>query len=225
MRKKIIYILFALNVLLLAISGAFVFFGFKEKDLFKTMEAEEIIIRSPSSKAIISLKINQNTPEISITDEKGKSRIYLNSTGMYLKNNNDKIIGSFTTLADGGGGFGLADNEGMASSILRGGNNPSLALFGNKADPIAAFGVMQNVPHLLVSADQGNESILLHGGQRSGMMVLDEEGKLSVFICKEGVFQGKQQTWLKETPEKNKFFSHKKDKEILFPDSDQNKCR
>jgi hypothetical protein len=97
-----------------------------------------------------------------------------------------------------------------------------LALFGNKADPIAAFGIVQNVPHLVVSAENGTEGILLHGGERSGMMVLDEMGQLKIFICKDGIFQGKQETQFKEPPKKEKYFSHQEDKALLFPDS-QNK--
>jgi hypothetical protein len=217
-KKNFIYILIGINILLLIPSIACIFLGFKDKDLYKSLEAEEITIRKAGSKAIISLKINKDMPEISINDENGKSKIYFNSSGLYLKNKDDKIIGSFTTLADGGGGFGLADREGMASSIIRGGDNPSLALFGNKPDPIAAFGIVQNVPHLIVSAENGSEGILLHGGERSGMMVLDETGQLKIFICKDGIYQGKQETMHKETPKKEKYFSHKEDKELLFPD-------
>lgn len=227
MKKNFIYILLCINILLLIPSAAFIFLSFKDKDLYKTLEAEEIIIRKPGAKSVISLKTNKDIPEISISDEKGKTKIYFNGTGVYLKNNNDKIIGSFTILADGGGGFGLADSEGMASSILRGGNNPSLALFGNKPEPVAAFGVIQSVPHLLVSADNGSEGVLLHGGQRSGMMVLDEAGQLKVFICKDGIYQGKQETWYKdsEPPKKEKFFSYKEDKAKLFPDSESKNLR
>lgn len=168
-------------------------------------------------------KNHEPTIELSCEDDpqvlvlkKGKSKISFNSSGIFLKNEKEKIVGSLTTLADGGGGFGLADSEGMASSILRGGSNPSLALFGNKVDPITSFGVLQNVPHLLLSGDTGNESVLLHGGTRSGMMVLDEEGKLKVFICKDGIYQGKE-SLKEESNKKEKYFSYTEDKKYLFP--------
>lgn len=225
MKSKIVYILLGLNVLLLTVFSSFVLLGFKNKDLYKTIEAEEIIIRSPGSRSIISLKSTNSMPEISINDENGKSKVYFNSSGFFLKNDKDKIIGSFTTLSDGGGGFGLADSEGMAASVIRGGEDPSIALFGNRADPIASFGVTKNVPHLMVSAENGDEGVLLHGGQRSGMMVLDEVGKLKVFICKDGIYQGKKEEELKETPQKHKYFSYTKDKEVLFPDAEKNSVR
>jgi hypothetical protein len=225
-KKNTIYLLLSINIVMLLSFLTFVFYGFKGKDHpIKIIEAEEIVIKHPDSKATISLKVDVSGPEISINDEKGRAKIYFNGSGLYLKNGSDKIIGSFTTLADGGGGFGLADKEGMASSIIRGGDNPSLSLFGNKADPIAAFGIMQNVPHLIVSAQTGNEGILLHGGKRSGLMVLDESGQLKIFICKDGIFQGKQETWFNEPPEKHKYFTHKEDKAILFPDADKKNLR
>ena len=225
MKKTFVYMLLGVNILLLTFLSAFIFFGFKQKDLFKTIEAEEIIIRGPRSKSIISLKATKNTPEITILDENGKTKIYVNKMGLYLKNDKDKIIGSFTSLADEGGGLGLADSNGMASSIIRGGSNPSLSLFGNKADPLASFGVVNNIPNLIVSAENGNEGLLLHGGKRSGMMLLDELGKLKVFICKDGIYQGKEEELEQEHPQKRKYFSHKQDKELLFPDSEGNILR
>ncbi|MCF6305898.1 MAG: hypothetical protein L3J33_11070, partial [Rhodobacteraceae bacterium] len=122
-------------------------------------------------------------------------------------------------LNDGSGGFGLANHEGLASTIVRGGENPCFALFGNRSEPIAALGVMQEVPHLIVSGNVGNEGVLIHGGEHSGMMVLSEKGELKVFINKDGIFQNKQQASGPEA--KPKYFSLVEEKKVLFPDSKQ----
>jgi hypothetical protein len=168
------------------------------------------------NKVLAEVKTENDNAEFTIFNGKEKAKIALNSSGIYLKNDNEKIVGSLTTLADGGGGFGLADQKGLAATILRGGDNPSIAMFADKAEPIGAFGVMQNVPHLMVMAENGNEGILLHGGKRSGMMVLDEIGQLKLFICKDGIYQGKQEKQL-ESNKKPKFFSYSDDQKLLFP--------
>lgn len=176
-------------------------------------------------KILAEITADNNNAEFTIYNGKEKARIAMNSTGLYLKNDSDKIVGSLTTLADGGGGFGLADQKGLAATILRGGDNPSIAMFANKPEPIAAFGVMQNVPHLIVQGESGNEGILLHGGKRSGMMVLDEIGQLKLFICKDGIYQGKQESQLQENNNKPKFFSYSEDEKLLFPNQEQKNVR
>jgi hypothetical protein len=255
-KRKVIYSL----VCLLFIMGAFIAFGFKEKEPSKSLELQRLVIKDPAGKRSMILEMVQDEPRLLINDERGQPQIVLkggdaptvalfdeqdqlclelkrvknesqitvlnqgkqkalfNNSGIYLKNDKEKVVGSFLTLSDGGGGFGLADSDGMASSILRGGQNPSLALFGKKSDPITSFGVLQNVPHLLLTGEMGNESILLHGGSRSGLMVLDEAGQLKIFICKDGIYQGKQENMQEGSPKKEKFFSYTEDKALLFPE-------
>lgn len=175
------------------------------------------------NKIIAEVKAEKANAEFTIFNGSQKPRISLNSSGLYLKNDSEKIIGSLTTLADGGGGFGLADQKGLAATILRGGDNPSIAMFADKAEPMGAFGVMQNVPHLMVMAENGNEGILLHGGKRSGMMVLDEAGQLKLFICKDGIYQGKQENQMENNNNKKpKFFSYSDDQKLLFPHQGKN---
>ncbi|MFA5250691.1 MAG: hypothetical protein WC371_04735, partial [Parachlamydiales bacterium] len=143
--------------------------------------------------------------------------------GLTLCNGQEKVVGSFSVLNDGSGGFGLADKEGLASTIVRGGENPCFALFGNKAEPIAALGIMQQVPHLMVSGNLGSEGVLIHGGEHSGLMVLNEIGQLKVFINKDGIFQNRQQVGGEE--EKPQFFSFSDERKILFPSEKEKKTR
>lgn len=175
------------------------------------------------NKVVAEVKTETQGAEFSLFNGNQKAKIVLNQSGLYLKNDNEKIIGSLTTLADGGGGFGLADQRGLAATILRGGDNPSIAMFADKPEPIGAFGVSQNVPHLMVMAENGNEGILLHGGKRSGMMVLDEIGQLKLFICKDGIYQGKQESQMENNNNtKPKFFSYSDDRKLLFPSQEKN---
>ena len=257
---KINKILLTLNIVLVTFIIAFFSLSFKDDYLFKTIEAQKLVIRAPGEKTSITLQIDKKTPSITVCNESGskqiemlggdnpeislfskhekkianlkensgsaelilyegdKPKMHLSTTAILLKNDQNKVISSFTTLSDGGGGFGLADKDGMASTILRGGDNPSLSMFGDRAEPISSFGVAANVPHFMISAEKGNEGILLHGGQRSGMMVLDEAGQLKIFICKDGIYQGKSEAKVPEAEKKPKLFTHKEDQKILFPD-------
>ncbi len=182
----------------------------------------KILLKNENQENALELNA-KNEGTLQLFDGQGKAKITASTTGILLKNESEKVVGSFSILNDGSGGFGLADQEGFASAIVRGGMNPCFALFGNKPDPIAALGVMQQIPHLIVSGNLGNEGILIHGGEHSGFMVLNETGHLKVFINKDGIFQNQQQT---STEEKPKFFSFSDERKILFPDEkDQNSVR
>ncbi|MEL7431157.1 MAG: hypothetical protein AAGI90_01320 [Chlamydiota bacterium] len=129
--------------------------------------------------------------------------------GMFIKNRQNKVIGTWTMLQGGGTGIGLATGEGFAASILRGGSNPSVSFFSPNNEPMAAMGMIQQVPHLLIAGGMGNEGILMHGKSPSSMLFVDEIGKVKILISKNGVFQGSghpaQQE--KSSASKNKVFS------------------
>ena len=221
MKKRNVLILFSLNCLL---SIVLISFGFKTKDseFLKSVEAEQIVIGNPKSGGGIILRMNGENPEIAMKNAKGKTKIYFDDTGFYLKNDKEKTVGSLVVLSDGGGGLGLADNAGMAAAVIRGGGAPSVGLFGKKSEPVANLAVMENIPHFMVSGDNGSEGILLHGGVRSGMMLLDEGGRLKIFICKDGIYQekNKEEEKLDDRPKKQEYFSQQEDKQMLFPDGE-----
>jgi hypothetical protein len=163
--------------------------------------------------------------EICLNDEKTVQRVKLSSSklpGLFLKNETDKTVGSFTVVADGGGGFGLADASGSASALLRGGSSPSLAFFSNQEQPLAAFGILNETPHMLISGPIGEEGILIHGGRPNSMLVVDENGKVKILISKHGVFQGKKENDLEVRKKDKKIFSFD-DKNRLFPSIQESK--
>lgn len=222
------------GILLCFIGGLF-FLSSLGKGQSNSVEVEKLIIKNPNGKGVIELGFKEEVPYISFLNAKGEMTLRLEGgssgtlqlldgsqpriqmqggpvPGIYVKNQSAKTVGSFTMLSDGGGGFGLANNTGNAATILRGGENPSLSFFTNNNEPMAAIGVMQQVPHLLISGPVGNEGVLIHGGNPSSLLVVDEAGKVKILISKHGVFQGKEEEHKKE----NRVFSFE-DKN-LFPD-------
>lgn len=154
-----------------------------------------------------------------LADNRQQSRVLLlagETTGVFLKNPQNKTVGSWSMLPDGGTGLGLGDSEGRAASVLRGGKTPSVSFFNEESEPMAALGMIQQVPHLLISGPQGNEGILVHGGKPSSMVVVDELGKVKILISKHGVFQGKEKNSQPQQKKREKVFSLE-DGEHLFP--------
>lgn len=185
----------------------------QDRIVLKAEDLAQIVLKNQNSEDGLAFSAEKEGAW-AVCDETGKTKVRASTTGVILKNSQENIVGSFSILNDGSGGFGLADADGLASTISRGGANPCFALFGNKPEPIAALGVMQQIPHLIVSGNIGNEGVLIHGGEHSGLMVLNETGQLKVFINKDGIFQNQQQTKVEEKP---KYFSFSEDKKVLFP--------
>lgn len=186
----------------------------------------DITMLSPNNQVIASLEAPGNGAfaQFKLSDG-GLPRVQMqggSTPGLFLMSDKNKTIASWTVLTDGGGGLGLADASGNAATILRGGLSPSVSFFSPQNEPMAALGVIQKVPHLLISGPVGNEGILIHGGTPSSMVVVDEAGKVKILISKHGVFQGKEEG--KETGKKkdNKVFSFD-DQKTLFPDFDGNR--
>lgn len=221
------------------------FLSFGSSNVQKSLEVQNLTIRGPNSEMAIHLSAEGSLPEISMgksaeskivsisPDASGGGRVMVagngqgsavflqggDGGGLYLKNPMDKMVGSWTVLKDGGSGLGLANAQGKAASILRGGVNPSITFFGSQADPMAALGVIQKVPHLLVSGKEGNEGILIHGGSPNSMVVVDERGQVKILISKQGIFQGKKEGQSKEPDKKDQKVFSMDDHEYLFPES------
>ncbi|MEI6242396.1 MAG: hypothetical protein WCP39_03210 [Chlamydiota bacterium] len=263
--KNLLSIVTAIN---LSIFLVLLFMSLNDKGLFKSLEVQNLVVRSSSGKGVIQLGFDKEQPMITVRDGKEKLRFQLfckdeaiflemydskgskrvkmeggeispsqfvlfddkehprmqleckENPAIFLKNQDSKTISSWTILQDGGAGFGLADGEGVAASILRGGKSPGVAFFSHQKDPLASLGIMNDISHLFISGKSGNEGVVIHGGKTSGMMVLDEMGTLKLFISKNGIFQGKEQSiQAKET--NPKFFTDDKDYKSLFPDQEE----
>ncbi len=157
--------------------------------------------------------------EFALSDSKAIPKVHISSSdisGVFLRNQQNKTVGSFTVVNDGGGGFGLADSEGAAATLIKGGASPSLAFFSGNEKPLAAFGIMQQTPHMLISGPVGEEGILIHGGRPNSMLVVDENGKVKILISKHGVFQGKDESDMEFRKKDEKIFSLD-DENRLFP--------
>ncbi len=180
-----------------------------------------------SGKTLAKIIATKEASEFSLSDVNGTERLSMkvgSTPGVFLKNPENKIIGTWTVLSDGGTGLGLADHSGSAASILRGGQSPSVSFFTSQNEPMAAFGMIQKVPHLLISGPEGNEGILIHGGKPSSMVFVDEVGKVKILISKHGVFQEKEQSAPPIQKKNEKVFSLE-DQELLFPEIPQKKVR
>lgn len=199
-------------------SAAFFFLmGLGQSQVFTNLEVQNLKIRSPEGNASIHLVVEEGQPKFILknksqqdviafgVDQQGGGRVKVSGNqmqpslflqgglgaGLYMKNQMNKMVGSWTILKDGGSGMGMGNNNGKAATILRGGSNPSVTFFGNQPDPMAAIGMIQQVPHMLISGKQGSEGILIHGGKPNSFVVVDESGKVKILISKDGVFQGK----------------------------------
>ncbi len=180
-----------------------------------------ISFRNKSDRLALQLATKDNgSCELSFFDNKGKNSLQCvggSSPAIYLKSDK-KTIGSWTMLDNGGSGIGLASKDGGAAAILRGGYQPALAFFSSKNIPIASFGMMQKTPHMMISGKEKNSGVLIHGGDPTGVLVMDEEGRTKILISKEGVFQGKEE---ETEPQSPKLFTHREDLMRLFPDEEQ----
>ncbi|MEM8629429.1 MAG: hypothetical protein AAGF04_05115 [Chlamydiota bacterium] len=171
-------------------------------------------------RSLIEMREEGDTGAISLGNAKSGAHMDLKGgtgTGLFIKNGEGRVIGTWTMLQDGGTGIGLASGRGVAASILRGGDNPSVSFFSPNSEPMAAMGMVQKVPHLLISGRSGSEGILMHGGVPSSMLFVDEVGKVKILISKNGVFQGQGSPKGPQKSEKQKAFALE-DTELLFPE-------
>jgi hypothetical protein len=182
-----------------------------------------IMVKNRNGVVVSRLEVGDGDEGVMLfNDIKGATRLAMdggNSGGIYLRNGDGKTVGSWTILKDSGVGFGLAQDNGMPSAIIRGGENPSVAFFGRSGDPLCAVGVSQDIPHLLVAGNIGSEGVLIHGGKPTGMMMVDEEGMVKIFISKEGIFQGKGNEDKRGVEESKRILTLKEEVLGLFPDA------
>jgi hypothetical protein len=181
----------------------------------------EIAFCNDKGVPLASLLVNSRQEgQILFNDAQQNNRLEIKGGSLpaiYMKSPQEAVVGSWSLFQEGGCGFGLAQSNGMVSAILRGGDKPGLAFYDQSDLPGAVFGLLDKVPHLLISGGTGEEGVLIHGGKPSGMMVMDEQGQLKVFISKHGVYQGKEKSSMEQPKEKQKLFSFEGDLKTLFP--------
>jgi hypothetical protein len=187
----------------------------------------EVSLYNSQGATLASLLVNGGQEaEIMLYDDNRANRMEIKGGSLpaiYLKNPTETVVGSWSLFQEGGCGFGLAQADGMVSTILRGGDKPGLALYDQSDLPGAVFGLLEKVPHLLIAGSGGEEGILIHGGKPSGLMVMDENGQLKIFISKHGIYQGKEKSSMDQPKEKQKLFTFDGELKTLFPKKGKNR--
>jgi hypothetical protein len=220
-------------VAIATVFGLFIGMGVKQTLNQRVIEAEKIVLKGQNGTMIelscesdpVIKMVNSaghtaseitlsDTGEgvISLNDPVGRNRIQVqggSSPAVYMKNESGEIVGAFLMLQDGGSAIGLADRDGDVAALIRGGGSPSLSLFQKSSEPNIALGINQNTPHLLVTSKTSKDSLVVHGGETTSLLFVDDKGDVSVFLSKHGLYQGKQQEGGSETkkPNESKVFT------------------
>lgn len=174
----------------------------------------QVVLSGGGEPALAFYNQNKAAPSAKLFSSRGGAQLFLANLscqpsiflqggevpGIFLKNAQNQTVGSWSFLADEGTGIGLGMASGKAATVIRGGEHPNISFFSEEGEPMSALGIIKKIPHLLVSGATENEGILIHGGQPSSMVVVDEAGKVKILISKHGVFQGKKE----EPPPQNR---------------------
>lgn len=182
------------------------------------LQIEMLVAESPSIKMkgdkqndLLCLNIDrEGTPVVHLEDQGGRSRLQMQggmSPALFLRNAENEVIGTMLTLQDGGAAVGLADNDGDVATFMRGGSNPSICFFQKSVEPLTAIGISQNVPHLLVTSPTTKDNLILHGGEPTSMLFLDDKGDVAILLSKHGLFQGKKETSSPQPSGEEKLFT------------------
>ncbi|HRW58944.1 MAG TPA: hypothetical protein P5048_04960 [Chlamydiales bacterium] len=205
-KNKNVKFLIFLNILLIFT----VFFAaFKSGKSSQTVDKLEI--KDPNSKSEIILQIDKGEPQVIMKDKNGIARVILNGSEVPIISMHDrqgKMMGIWKVMENGMSIIGLAKEDGSVGSLLKGGSNPSSSFFSSKGEASTVLGMIEDSPYLLVSGKEENEGIMITGGNQNGMLVLDENGRVKVFISKHGVLQQKEQPAAPEKKEKEKFYTY-----------------
>ncbi len=188
----------------------------------KTMEItggkKPSIVMSEKQKQLVEISIIEDSkPMIALKDQTEVSRMQLQggtSPAVFMKNQQNEIIGTMLTLGDGGAALGLADKEGDVAAFMRGGSTPSISFFQKSVEPNVALGISKGVPHLLVSSPSTKDNLVIHGGDPTSVIFVDEKGEIPVLLSKHGLFQGKKSEQQSNKPKEEKIFTWE---ELLEP--------
>jgi hypothetical protein len=174
-------------------------------------DSPAVSIKNRNQDESISLMIDKDQlPMLVFKDKKNLARMQIqggDSPAIFLKNHQNEIVGTMLLLQDGGAAVGLADNDGDVAAFMRGGSSPSVSFFRKSVEPTAAVGISQNVPHFLLSSPATSDSIILHGGDPTSVLFVDDKGEVPVLLSKHGLFQGKEESSAKEEKQDSKIFT------------------
>ncbi len=144
------------------------------------------------------LKMNDQNQGTRLQLQGGESPAFL------IKNAEHEVVGSFFALQSGGAALGLGDSNGEVATFIRGGDEPNISLYQNSKEPNIAIGIAKQTPHILLAPSHGKEGILMHGGEPTTLLFINNEGSISLALSKHGIYQEKPKAPPQKAPDKKK---------------------
>ena len=170
-----------------------------------------VILKNKTDQEVISLSIDKDqNPMICFKDKKNLTRMQIqggDSPAIFIKNAQNEVVATMLLLQDGGAALGLADRDGDVAAFMRGGTTPSVSFFQKSVEPSAAVGISQNVPHMVLSSPATKDNIVLHGGDPTSVLFVDDQGDVPILLSKHGLFQGKKESTTQEDKKEGKIFT------------------
>jgi hypothetical protein len=154
--------------------------------------------------------VDEENSLIGLKDTSGIARLQLqggNVPAIFLRNQQNEVVATMLTMQDGGAAVGLADKDGDVAAFMRGGSSPSISFYNKSVEPLTAIGISQQVPHLLVTSPTTKDNLVLHGGDPTSVLFVDDKGEIPVLLSKHGLFQGKKQSNSSQSSGDEKIFT------------------
>lgn len=170
-----------------------------------------VTMKNAKQQEIVQISIiDQENSVIGLKDASGIARLQFqggNAPAVFLRNAQNEVIATMLTMQDGGAAVGLADKDGDVAAFMRGGASPSVSFFQKSVEPLAAIGISQHVPHILVTSPTTKDNLVLHGGDPTSVLFVDDKGEIPVLLSKHGLFQGKKQSNSTQSSTDEKIFT------------------
>lgn len=151
----------------------------------------QLTLLSSDGKSRIELIASEDGGVLILRDAQGIDRIHIQSgetAALMVKNAKGELVGTLFTGHDEAGMIGLGDADGNVSTLMKGGDDPSLGFFRNASYPSLSMGISESIPHVLFFSPT-REQLILHGGATSSLLFIDEKGGVPLSLTKEGLQQ------------------------------------
>lgn len=160
-------------------------------------ESGAIKIKNKKGADVFILSLDKDeAPTLLMKDQNQLTRMQIqggDSPSIFIRNRQNEVVATMLLLQDGGAAVGLADKEGDVAAFMRGGVSPSLSFYQKSIEPMAAVGISQQVPHLLITSPATKDNLVLHGGDPTSVLFVDDKGDVPILLSKNGLFQGKKE--------------------------------
>lgn len=185
--------LIIINLALLAALGAYIGLDYFEK----TIETSRLVLKNSQGQIVMEMVAHEEGGVIALPDQNGVVRLQLqggSTPAVMLSGPDQKLIATLFTLQDGGAGLGLGDQGGDVAAFLRGGFSPSIGFYQKSSDPNVAMGISNRVPHFVLTPESHKERMLIHGGNPTSLLFINEKGEIPVTLSKYGLNQEKEKS-------------------------------